>query len=266
MALTTPAVAVKVPLLDPALMVALAGTLSAAAALLDRFTVAALAVAFVSVTVQVALWPVPNVTGAQLSDDSCAGAARFSVKVCELLLALAVTTAVWSVTTDPTVAVKTAVVAPAGTVTLAGTVALALLLESDTAKPPVGAAALDVTVQEEDPGAFTVPGEQLTVFNVTGGESCMIVIAAPAPRAGIGALDGSVASTPVSVTGELVLVVPGAIVKVAWATDPFAMAVLFSPKRTHVVLPPTPEHDRLLPAVIAAESTATATPFISEGE
>jgi hypothetical protein len=48
----------------------------------------------VSVTVHVALCPVPNVTGAQLTDDSCAGADRFSVKVCELLLALAVTTAV----------------------------------------------------------------------------------------------------------------------------------------------------------------------------
>jgi hypothetical protein len=47
-----------------------------------------------NVNVHVALCPVPNVTGAQLTDDSCAGAARFSVKVCELLLALAVTTAV----------------------------------------------------------------------------------------------------------------------------------------------------------------------------
>jgi hypothetical protein len=94
LALTTPAVAVNVPLLEPALMVALAGTLNAAAALLDRFIVAALAAALVSVTVHVVLCPVPNVTGAQLTDDSCAGAARFSVKVCELLLALAVTTAV----------------------------------------------------------------------------------------------------------------------------------------------------------------------------
>ena len=75
-------------------MVALAGTLSAADALLDRFTVAALAGALVSVTVHVAFCPVPNVTGAQLTDDSWAGAARFSVKVCELLLALAIITAV----------------------------------------------------------------------------------------------------------------------------------------------------------------------------
>ena len=84
----------NVPLLEPALMVALAGTLSAADALLDKLIVATLAAALVSVTVHVALCPVPNVTGTQLTDDSCAGADRFSVKVCELLLALAVTTAV----------------------------------------------------------------------------------------------------------------------------------------------------------------------------
>ena len=94
MALTTPAVAGNVPLLEPALMVALAGTLSAAAALLDRLIVAVLAAALVNVTVHVALWPVASTIGAQLTDDSCAGAARLSVKVCALLLALAVTTAV----------------------------------------------------------------------------------------------------------------------------------------------------------------------------
>jgi hypothetical protein len=168
LALTTPAVAVNIPLLEPALIVALAGTLSAAATLLDRVTVTVAAAAFVNITVQVALWPAPNTIGAQLTDDSCAGAARFSVKVCELPLALAVTTAVWSVATEPTVAVKAAVVAPTGTITLAGTVALALLLESITTKPPVGAMALSVTVQEEEePGAFAVPGEQIKLLTVT---------------------------------------------------------------------------------------------------
>ena len=62
---------------------------------------------------------------------------------------------------NPTVA------APAGTVTLAGTVALALLLLSVTARPPAGATPLSVTVQAEDPGAFTVLGEQLKPLTVT---------------------------------------------------------------------------------------------------
>jgi hypothetical protein len=65
--------------------------------------------------------------------------------------------------------VNPTVATPAGTVTLAGTVALTLLLLRATARPPTGATALNVTVQAEDPGAFTVPGVQLKVFIVTGG-------------------------------------------------------------------------------------------------
>jgi hypothetical protein len=41
------------------------------------------------------------------------------------------------------------------------------LLESATTKPPAGATALSVTVQAEDPGAFTVTGEQLKPLTVT---------------------------------------------------------------------------------------------------
>jgi len=51
--------------------------------------------------------------------------------------------------TDVVVTVKFAVVAPAGTVTLAGTVVALELSESETAAPPVGAAALKVTVPVE---------------------------------------------------------------------------------------------------------------------
>jgi hypothetical protein len=55
--------------------------------------------------------------------------------------------------------VKVAVVAPEATVTFAGTVRLALPLESVTVKAPE-AALLSVTVHVEDPGAFTLAGEQ----------------------------------------------------------------------------------------------------------
>src|SRR2546425_13319811 len=55
--------------------------------------------------------------------------------------------------------VKVAVVPPAGTVTLAGTVAApVLLLDSETTAPPLGAAALSVTVPVEALPPVTVDG------------------------------------------------------------------------------------------------------------
>ena len=91
--LTVPAVAVKVPLLDPALIVMLAGTLNRPR-LLDKAIVAALVAALLSVTVQVELCHVPRIPGVQLNADNCAGATRFKVNVCVTPLALAVITAV----------------------------------------------------------------------------------------------------------------------------------------------------------------------------
>ena len=64
---------------------------------------------------------------------------------CELLPSLAVITAVVLAETDVVVMVNEALVLPAATVTLAGTLAAALLLESDTTAPPVGALAVRVT-------------------------------------------------------------------------------------------------------------------------
>src|ERR1035438_7196325 len=63
-----------------------------------------------------------------------------------MLFAVALSVAVWVVVTAATVAVNPAVVAPAATVTEAGTVTEELLLLSVTACPPAGAAALSVTV------------------------------------------------------------------------------------------------------------------------
>jgi len=54
--------------------------------------------------------------------------------------------------------VKVALVAPAATVTLEGTVATPLLLESSICAPPVGAAPLSVTVPVEEDPPFTLVG------------------------------------------------------------------------------------------------------------
>jgi hypothetical protein len=57
---------------------------------------------------------------------------------------------------------KVVLVAPAGTVTLEGTVAAPLLLESMTTAPPAGAGALNVTVPIE----LCVPPTTLVGFSV----------------------------------------------------------------------------------------------------
>jgi hypothetical protein len=59
--------------------------------------------------------------------------------------------------------VKVALVAPAATVTLVGTLAAPLLLESITCAPPVGAGPLNVTVAVED----CVPPVTLVGFSAT---------------------------------------------------------------------------------------------------
>jgi len=54
--------------------------------------------------------------------------------------------------------VNGALLDPAGTVTLPGSVTLALSSDNVTAKPPAGAASFSVTVQVELPGVLTLAG------------------------------------------------------------------------------------------------------------
>ena len=62
-----------------------------------------------------------------------------------------------------------ALVAPAGTVTLAGVDAMAESAESDTITPPLGAAPLSVTVPAEDVPPATLDGLSASDVNVTVG-------------------------------------------------------------------------------------------------
>ena len=65
------------------------------------------------------------------------------------------------------VAVKVLLVCPEATVTLAGAVRLALLLESDTANPLPEAAPVKVTEQEVLPGVLMVELVQLRLLKAT---------------------------------------------------------------------------------------------------
>jgi hypothetical protein len=81
------------------------------------------------------------------------GTAAFScsAKLLETLPALAVKVTACAVVTDDTVAVNPALVALAGTTTVAGTVTAALLLARATLKPPLPAAVVSVTVHASLP-------------------------------------------------------------------------------------------------------------------
>ena len=91
-----------------------------------------------------------------------------NVVVAVLLPWVAVSVTVVAVATGLVVTVKFAVVAPAKTVTLVGTVAEVELVLNVTGTPPVGAAELRVTVPVEDTPPRTDVGETDTVDRATG--------------------------------------------------------------------------------------------------
>jgi hypothetical protein len=81
------------------------------------------------------------------------------------LPALAVKVTVCAVLTEETVAVKLALLAPAATVTEAGTVTAVLLLARLTVNPPLAAAAFSVTVQLSVPAPVMDPLAQVSALN-----------------------------------------------------------------------------------------------------
>jgi len=164
--LIVPAVAVNVLVVDPAATVTEAGTVNSAL-LLDSVTDAPPAgAAEESVTVQVEVPPLAKLVVVQPKELSNTGAVSDSVDVVELLLYVAVIVPLWLLGMVPAVAVKVLVVDPAATVTEAGTVNSALLLDSVTDAPPAGAACERVTVQVDAAALTRLAGLQVKLLTV----------------------------------------------------------------------------------------------------
>jgi hypothetical protein len=132
----------------PAAIVTEAGTVSVELVLV-RVTVAPpTGAAWVRVTVQVLEELGPRLAGLQATPETRAGATRLMAAVCELAPKVAVTVALWLLAMmAAAVALKFALVAPAATVTDAGTLSRLLVLASVTAEPPAGAVWVRVIVQ-----------------------------------------------------------------------------------------------------------------------
>jgi len=160
--LTAETVAVKLALVDPAPTVTEAGTVTAELLLVRLTANPPLGAAALSVTVQLSV-PAPVIDPlAQVSAlNTGTPVLSCSAKVFATPPALAVNVTVCAVLTAETVAVKLALVDPAPTVTEAGTVTAELLLARLTANPPLGAAALSVTVQLSVPAPVMDPLTQV---------------------------------------------------------------------------------------------------------
>jgi hypothetical protein len=108
----------------------------------------------------------PKARFAVLTVSTGINAPSCRAKVSDVPAALAVSVAVSVELTGETVAVKSATAAPPATVTEAGIVTAALSLVRFTNKPPLGASALSVTLQESGADPVTALLVQLSELNV----------------------------------------------------------------------------------------------------
>ena len=145
---TTLVVTVKVAVVEPAAKVALAGTVAEAESEDSVTTVPPVGAALPSVIVPVELEPPFTVVGFRTTLDSFGG---LTARMADLATvpSLAVTVALPAAVTGTVEMLKVAVVAPAATATVVGTVANAESEARFNANPPVGAGSLRVTVPTE---------------------------------------------------------------------------------------------------------------------
>ena len=247
---TAPVVAANVAVVAPANTVTEAGAVNSVLLSVTVTTALPAGAALLSVTVHVLDELAPRLVGLHANDDTVTAATRLMLAVCEVLLYAAVTTAVASLPTAPVVAANVAVVAPANTVTEAGTVNTVLfVLVNVTTALPAGAAAVKVTVQLpllKPANAATHVREETPA----GGAGAPPVTVPPVPDDAIDwpALDAAA----VLVTPMMVVVTPAAMVRLTTATAPFATVLVFMPEARHVYAPAAKKQFNVLPALVSA--------------
>src|SRR3989442_1754025 len=162
---------VKAALVSPAAIVTIAGTLATAALLLESDTTAGLAVPAPKVTVPVEELPPSTLVGLTVTALRTDEAGEFTVIGAKRIVPPSVAVS-WTVVgaTLNVVTVKLALVAPAATVTLAGTLAEpGRLLDRVTTVAPVGAALASITVPVAGLPPVTLLGLTLNEESAGGG-------------------------------------------------------------------------------------------------
>jgi hypothetical protein len=165
--------------------------------------------------------------------------------------------------TEPAVAVKVAVVAPAATVTEAGVVKAALLSESVTTEPPAGAARDKVTVQVELEPEATLAGEHCS-FEIVG-RAVWTAMVPPVPETAKAVPSASAPTGLPSDRGTVKLLVAESVI-VTTATTPLLIVLAFRPEATHIVDPLVVLQVIVFPAAVRAGPAAKAMVVTSVGE
>jgi hypothetical protein len=166
--LMIPAVAMKVPVDDPAVIMLAAGTVTSGLLLNSVTTLQPVGTVLVKVIVQVLTMLEIKVVGLQLTDDTPKPGTRLKATLFEPPFNVALTVAGWLVLNVLVVALKVAEVDPAATTTEPGVVSVALLLDKGTVAPPVGAALLKEMVQVLEALGPKVVGLQASEDTATG--------------------------------------------------------------------------------------------------
>src|ERR1700691_3204776 len=211
-AVTLTVLTVNVPLVAPAATVTLGGTVATAVLLLvSVITAPPVGAGPASVIVPCGLLPPNTLLGLSAREDSRGATVRFAVWFTPLYVAVIVATEV--VATPAVLIAKVPLVAPAGTVTLGGTVATAvLLLASVISAPPVGAGPANVIVPVELPPPKTLFG--LNAREDSRGVTVSVAVCFPPLYVAV-IVTAVVVATPVVLIAKVPLVAPAATVTLA---------------------------------------------------